>query len=134
MWISCWYFYEGFTFYVKLVRYMHMLLRKNRLPTNMFEDTFKKGHVFKNDIFLLKCVKLENNEQRFGITVSKKISKKAVIRNRLKRQIREIIKTELKNIQTGVHCTIVTQPTIIKLSYKEIEKKLLQVFKHAKII
>jgi len=113
---------------------MHMLLRKNRLPTNMFEDTFKKGHVFKNDIFLLKCVKLENNEQRFGITVSKKISKKAVIRNRLKRQIREIIKTELKNIQTGVHCTIVTQPTIIKLSYKEIEKKLLQVFKHAKII
>ena len=40
--------------------------------------------------FVLQMRPNEKNETRFGFTVSKKISKSAVVRNKLRRQMREI--------------------------------------------
>lgn len=42
--------------------------------------------------FVLQMRPNEKNETRFGFTVSKKISKSAVVRNRLRRQMREIVR------------------------------------------
>ena len=42
--------------------------------------------------FILQMCPNEKKQTRIGFTVSKKISKKAVVRNRLRRQMREIVR------------------------------------------
>ena len=62
-----------------------MLKKENRLKKKKdFERIYKKGRGFKGDSLFLKI--LENKEEltRIGIVVSKKVSKKAVQRNKLK--------------------------------------------------
>jgi len=49
----------------------------------------RKGKTHRNPLFVLVSQANEAQKGRLGITVSKKVSKKAVERNRLKRQIRE---------------------------------------------
>ena len=61
---------------------------------------------------------------RFAFIVSTKISKKAVIRNKIKRRLREIIHKKLPEIKPGFDCTIVTRPGIEKLSYQEMKEKM----------
>ena len=57
-----------------------------------FENIIHKGRIIKNKYYILYCLKNDNNQYyRFGISVGKKVSNKAVIRNRLKRQLKSII-------------------------------------------
>ena len=42
--------------------------------------------------FVLQMCPNDKNETRIGFSVSKKIAKKAVVRNRLRRQMREIVR------------------------------------------
>lgn len=68
-----------------------------------------------------------NNEKtyRFGISVSKKIGN-AVVRNKLKRQIKSIIDT--KDYQNSFNCIIILKRGILNKSYKEMENNLLTAF------
>jgi ribonuclease P protein component len=70
---------------------------------------------------------------RFGIIVSAKISKKAAIRNKIKRQIREIIRLQLQNIKSGQDNAIIVLAPIISENYQTIEKELNQIFKRLRL-
>ena len=48
-----------------------------------------KGKRIFNPLFLLVILPNIGKQPRLGITVSKKVSKRAVVRNRIKRQVRE---------------------------------------------
>ncbi|MEA3449834.1 MAG: ribonuclease P protein component [Patescibacteria group bacterium] len=76
-----------------------------------------------------------NNEEnnRFGVIVSTKISKKAVIRNKIKRRIRAVIKKELEKLKIGYDIVIFSQKAIVDSSYKEIETELTQIFNKLKL-
>ena len=70
-----------------------MLPKKNRLKNKKdFERVFKQGKGFKEDFLFFKITKNNLKENRFGFIVSLKVSKKAVLRNKVKRRLREIIK------------------------------------------
>ena len=70
-----------------------MLAREARLKKNKdFEQIFKKGKSVKGDFLLLKIVKNKLNKNRFAAIVSQKVSKKAIIRNKIRRRIAEIIR------------------------------------------
>jgi ribonuclease P protein component len=70
----------------------------------------------------------------FGISISKKVSKKAVIRNRLKRQIKGIIRTYLPNLEPGWRIVIVVRPKAIECKYEHFLRELEELLKQAKII
>lgn len=76
---------------------MHSLPKQERLSgRTRIQNLFKKGRRIKSDGFtMIWLYRIESPEipVRLGISVSKKISKKAVFRNRLKRQIREVYRT-----------------------------------------
>lgn len=57
-------------------------------------DIAKRGSFAASHSVVVQCKNVENTESNlnYGITVSKKVSKKAVVRNRIKRQIRVIIR------------------------------------------
>ncbi len=102
----------------------------------------KKNRILKNEDFIRlvkkgKCIKSENasffylknsfNYSRVGITVSKKVSKLAVVRNKIKRRIRFIIMTKF-NMKLPIDLVIITKDNIKNITYKnlscEIEKCL----------
>ena len=70
------------------------MLKKNlRLKNNKaFGATYRLGRIVKNSFFMLFCGKVkpdENIPQKVGFVVSKKIHKRAVVRNKIKRKMRE---------------------------------------------
>ena len=72
------------------------------------------GHVFSNgtrkhDKFYLVAYCLNDlGYARLGLAVSRKVSKKAVIRNRIKRQIRESFRLN-KDLLVGIDCIVVAK-------------------------
>lgn len=111
-----------------------MLARVNRLvKTKDIEQAFKKGRsFFGHDL----GVKVKNNElefNRFAIIVSTKVSKKAVIRNKIKRRLREVLRTENKYFKVGYDLIIITLPTIAGLKQLEIKNEMIKVLQRAKL-
>ena len=54
---------------------------------------------------------------RIGIVVGLKVSKRANIRNRVKRLIREVFQRHLPSIRTGIDIVVHTKPATIGLAY-----------------
>gem|GEM_PF-1993236 len=63
------------------------------------------------------------DETRLVISVSKKISKKAVIRNTIKRRIRAIMRDLIKNLNPGVYL-VVAKADAEHVKGKELENEL----------
>ena len=77
-----------------------MLNKRNRLKTNSsFKATYCQNRVVSDEFFVLYAGrnKLETEtDTKIGFVVSKKIDKRAVIRNKIKRRMRESFKIYLK--------------------------------------
>ena len=112
-----------------------MLSRQNRLKKKKdFERVFKQGKGFKEGFLFLKTTKNNLPASRFGFIVSKKISNKAIIRNKVKRRLRAIIRKFLPQIKKGIDIVLITQPGIEKKSFIEIEEDITRIFAKAKIL
>ena len=87
-----------------------MLPLKNRLKN---KDDFNKAYRYGKSLFCDKIVlKVKKNNLpviRIGISVGVKNFKKAVTRNRLKRQVRAFFLDELKKIKPGFDFIIIIQ-------------------------
>ena len=81
---------------------------------------------FKNKYFSLYYK--ESNNTLYGITVPKKIGK-AVIRNKLKRQIKNIISNNEKYIQSNYNYVIIIKEPALKLDYAGLTNNLLELTK-----
>ena len=71
---------------------------------------------------------------RFGISIGKKVSKKAVVRNRIKRQLKGVIRTCLQGIEPGWKVVIVVKPKAIECKYEHFLRELEELLKQTKII
>ncbi len=69
-----------------------------------------------------------------GISVGKKVSKKAVIRNRIKRQIAGAIREMLPSIAPGWKVVIIVKSAAIECKYEHFLRELNQLLKEATII
>jgi ribonuclease P protein component len=111
-----------------------MLGQKNRLTKKKdFDSVFKQGQSFKQGFLYLKIKKNKLASSRFGFIVSKKFSKKAVERNKIKRRLREIIKEELVKIKKPVDVIIVVNPGT-ENDFKKLEETINKLFKAADLI
>lgn len=88
-----------------------------------FDDILSTGSKIKNSYFLLcfKPKKMQNS--RFGIAVGKKIGN-AVVRNKYKRLIREIIRKNLNNYSKDDDYIIILRKSCDTISFREMEIKL----------
>ncbi len=61
---------------------------------------------------------------KFSVVVSKKISKKAVVRNRIKRITREAFRNIMKEIpmQNGFYLFLVKNPDLYKMKTQDVEE------------
>jgi len=102
-----------------------MLARQLRLVKEKdFKKIFKLGKSSYTKIFRIKILmnKLEIN--RYGIVISTNISKKAVERNKLKRQFRAALKEYDKKLIPGVDLVVIVSPAALNQEYKFINNEL----------
>jgi len=109
---------------------IHRLKRKKD-----FERVFKEGKGgFKEDFLILKIIKNDLKVSRFGFVVSKNFSKKATLRNKIKRRLRELVKTKLTKIKKGIDGVMIAQPGLEAKDFWEIEEIINKLFQKAKLI
>lgn len=113
-----------------------MLPKKSRLKKRKdFEEVFKKGKSWKEAFLLLKILPNKLKISRFGFIIGKKYSKKAVLRNKIKRRLREVVREELPKIKEGLDGVIIvlSEANKEKESFEELKKIINKLFKKAKI-
>lgn len=112
-----------------------MLPKQYRLKKKKdFELVFKKGKTFNDKFLFLKLRKNNLEFNRFGFTIGLKISKKAVVRNKIKRLLREAIREKLNDIKSGFDVVIRVRTEIINKDYEEVKKELESLLEKAGLI
>lgn len=112
-----------------------MLPKENRLKKRKeVESVFKKGRTFRGRSLVLK--KMENNlrKTRFCLIVPQNVSKKSTLRNRLKRQMGEIIRKTLSQIKEGFDVVLIALPEIFGKDFNRMKNEIHGLFKKANLI
>ncbi|MEC4990093.1 MAG: ribonuclease P protein component [Oscillatoria sp. PMC 1068.18] len=97
-----------------------------------FQAVYQQGIRRSGSYLKLRALYSESEElpARIGISISQKVSKKAVVRNRIKRQIRAACQLLLPEISAGWKIVIVVRPGAQECKYehflRELEKLLVQ--------
>lgn len=102
-----------------------MLKRNQRISKkNDFNDIFKFGKNFSNNLLVLKVFPNGFDFCRFAAVVSLKISKKAVERNKMRRRIMEILRAREENIKKGFDLVFIGKTDLKKADFAQMEKSV----------
>ena len=107
--------------------------RKYRLRLNAdFQRVRREGKVWTNDWMVL-CALPNNLElSRFGFAVSKRIGK-AVVRNRVRRRMREAVRLRRASIAAGWDLVFIARSAIAQATYAQITRAVENLVRRAKL-
>jgi len=112
-----------------------VLPKPNRLQKNKdIEKVFKKGKKFKENFLVLKIAPNNLDKIRFGFIVPQKFFKKATLRNKIRRKLRELIALKLKKIRKGIDVILIATPGLETKDFWEIDEVIDRLFKKARLI
>lgn len=98
-----------------------------------FENIINKGKFIRNHYYILYYLKNDDNKYyRFGISVGKKISNRAVIRNKLKRRLKTIIDNNKNFYQNNQDYIIIMKRSCLEASFNELENSFLDLINKLK--
>lgn len=111
-----------------------MLAKRHRLVKQRdFAKIFKQGRSCYTKSLGVKILASQPGLNRFGIVISSKVSKKAIVRNRLKRQIRRAVRELDKELKSGFDLVIMALPGFLDQKYKIVVSELEKIFTKLKI-
>lgn len=96
-----------------------------------FNEIIKTCSYFKNKYFTIYIRKRENNFARFGLAISKKVGN-AVVRNKLKRQLRAIISQNKDIFSKDSDYIIMIRKDCVNATFQKLEEKLIELIKEKK--
>ncbi|MBN2797310.1 MAG: ribonuclease P protein component [Clostridia bacterium] len=91
--------------------------------TRQFNHVYKKGKSIVNKHIVMYYVKNTENYNRVGFSVSKKVGK-AVVRNRVKRLLKESFRAHEEKMKQGYDIVFVARVRLKDSTYKEVEKSM----------
>jgi len=98
-----------------------MLDKKFRLRRQKdFDRISKEGIYFPERCLLLKAMRNDLGITRFGFIVSNKISGAAAKRNRVKRLLREAVRSFQDDVKEGYDCLFIARNNIIERKAEEV--------------
>jgi len=99
-----------------------------------FQKVYRSGKSSANKQFVVYVLHRPQTPQfRVGISASKKIGS-AVVRNRMRRVIKEIVRSHAEKIAEHVDFIIIVRKPAVEQNYEEMERSLLHVFRRAALI
>ena len=106
-----------------------------------FRLVYQKGTSYHSKHLVLKSLspiivgeQSQINPSRIGISISKKVSKKAVVRNRIRRQIQSAFLRLLPRISDGWQMVIIVKATAVECKHDHFLRELEELLKKTKII
>jgi ribonuclease P protein component len=111
-----------------------MLPKNYRLKKKKdFERVFKRGKGLGENFLILKFVNNNLGVLRIGFVVGQKVSKKATLRNKVKRRLREVVRANLAKLKSGYDLVFLTKKGIEEKSFREIKEMVEELFRKAKL-
>jgi ribonuclease P protein component len=104
-------------------------LRKN----SEFKYVYTRGKVFANNLLVMYVVPNKSEFNKAGFSVSKKVGK-SVVRNKVKRRIRECYRLKRDLLKKGYNIVFVSRVKAADATYSEIEKAMLSLFRKSQIL
>jgi ribonuclease P protein component len=103
-----------------------MLGNRNRLTKeDEFNEVKTRGKTTRSKSFsVIVYEKNDGTPPRFGFIVSTKIAKEAVIRNKIKRSLREAVRQRISTIMKGIDVVVVAGPAATKAYTQELMKEM----------
>ena len=98
-----------------------------------FLNVYRHGKSYANKYLVMYVLDNKLDENRFGITVSKKVGN-SVVRHRITRLIRECIRLQESNILTEYDIVIVARKAAKDKKYQDIESAFLNLCKRLNIL
>ena len=112
-----------------------MLPRSERLcKRSDFLWLQQKGKLYRSKLLRLVLAHKNPPTRLIGFTVSKRISKKAVERNRLKRQLRSACRSFLPLIASDACLLFIAQEAVLNCSFAEIQAQMGRLLKDAGVL
>ena len=97
----------------------------------LFNEIIQKGKRNSNKYFVICTLTKNEINSSFGLAVGKKIGN-AVTRNKLKRQLRNIIDNNITLFPNNRNYIIICKKDILKLKFQKIELELINLVKEIK--
>ena len=98
-----------------------------------FLNVYRHGKSYANKYLVMYVLSNKLDENRFGITVSKKVGN-SVVRHRITRLIRECIRLQESNMLTEYDIVIVARKAAKDKKYQDIESAFLNLCKRQNIL
>jgi ribonuclease P protein component len=114
-----------------------MLPAKFRLKSRKeFNELFKKGKILASESLIMKYFLRAGPEIKIGFSAGLKFSKKATIRNKAKRWLREVARAELGNIKPGSKIIFIINPKVKpgELSYPTLKTEMQRLLRKGKLL
>jgi len=102
-----------------------------------FPLIYHKGQRLTSPLLVLYWIQIPEDEVQQGqwaIVVSKKVSRQAVVRNRIKRLIRSSLRTFLLDLDSGYWGIIIARSSILKVDWQRICGDLTTLFQGAGLL
>lgn len=110
-----------------------MFPKEQRITKNKeFEKIFKTGKSSYSDCLGLKILKNDLKYSRAVVLVSKKVSKRAHIRNLIKRRLREIVKSYYNHIPAS-DIIVIALPASANKNFSELQTSFAAAFKKIRL-
>ena len=101
-----------------------MKFSKSLKLNHVFRRLYRKGKSAANKYLVLYCRRNGSQETRNGLTVSAKLGH-AVVRNRLRRRLREVYRLHENQFQPGWDLVVVARSRAVNAPYQKLEKAYL---------
>lgn len=99
-----------------------------------FSKVYRLGKSAANSQFVVYAMTNSRTEKiRVGVSASKKLGG-AVVRNRLRRMIKEIVRHHVDRLVPGHDLIVIVRKPAVGLAYKEMEKSLLHAMKRVSML
>lgn len=104
-------------------------LKENR----QFRRLYAKGKSVVSPSLVLYYRKTNGRENRLGITVSGKLGN-AVTRNKIRRRLREIYRTNEEHFVPGCTIVVVARGRAVRMAYRDLERTFLKLSSKAELL
>ena len=90
-----------------------------------FRRIYRKGRSAVSPYFVVYCLRNRAGASRLGVTVSKKLGH-AVVRNRVRRRLRELYRLHRQEMLPGYDLIVVARVRAVDMPYTKLEKQYLR--------
>lgn len=110
-----------------------MLARRFRVRKEEFDSIIKKGGYYQSPFFTVRYLPT-TEKTNFAVVVSKIVSNSAVVRNKTKRRVWDLISRNQGIFKDGFNIVFFTKKNIDKEGYERLEKNFIELIKKSRLV